>query len=206
MSHHSSIREKILVTSRHMFNEQGYARVTMRQIADALGISVGNLTYHFPKKSDIVFALMDDTFEHMISDERIVSLRQIDFLFSSMLDTLTHNAFFFLDDEFSDNERHQLHNGHLRERLISGLNDLANARLFLPSFTPEVCQTVVTLLLMTHLTWLHQTMRGAAPYAMSKEEFLRAHWTILRPYFSQEGLSEYDQMVRESPLYGAIDS
>ncbi|MDO5377363.1 MAG: TetR/AcrR family transcriptional regulator [Clostridia bacterium] len=191
----TAIQEKILANARRLFNEQGYAKVTMRQIADALGISVGNLTYHFPRKKDIAFALMDDTFEHIRPNDPIRSLRQIHDLFSSMLDTLTHNAFFFLDDDFSENDRHRLHNGYLREQLIAGLNGLAKAGLFLPSFTPDVCQTLVTLLLMTHLTWLHQTLRGAAPYAMSKEAFLQAHWFILRPYLSEKGLAEYRQLV-----------
>lgn len=85
-----STREKILAVSLRLFNEQGYHHVTMRAIADALSISVGNLTYHFAKKSDIVSALMDDVFEQMTatSDMPVESLTQIDRLFSMMLDTL----------------------------------------------------------------------------------------------------------------------
>ena len=56
----SSTREKILAVSLRLFNEQGYRNVTMRAIADALSISVGNLTYHFAKKQDIVAALKQE--------------------------------------------------------------------------------------------------------------------------------------------------
>lgn len=45
-----STREKILAVSLRLFNEQGYHHVTMRAIADALSISVGNLTYHLQKE------------------------------------------------------------------------------------------------------------------------------------------------------------
>ena len=57
-----STKERILAASLALFNERGYGNVTMRMIADSLSISVGNLTYHFPKKQDIVNALMDESF------------------------------------------------------------------------------------------------------------------------------------------------
>lgn len=51
-------REKILVTALEMFNESGLHAVGVREIAKKLSISVGNLTYHFPKKEDIVTEIL----------------------------------------------------------------------------------------------------------------------------------------------------
>ena len=114
----SSTREKILAVSLRLFNEQGYRNVTMRAIADALSISVGNLTYHFAKKQDIVAALMDDVFAQMTAtaDMPAASLAQIDSLFSMMLDTLERCAFFFLDNELKQENGplHLAHHTHLR--------------------------------------------------------------------------------------------
>lgn len=47
-------KNKIAQESERLFNTYGYSGVTMRQIADACGISVGNLTYHYPKKEDLL--------------------------------------------------------------------------------------------------------------------------------------------------------
>jgi AcrR family transcriptional regulator len=50
-------RERILESARRLFNKEGYFNVRMRAIAEEEGISVGNLTYHFKKKREILLAL-----------------------------------------------------------------------------------------------------------------------------------------------------
>lgn len=47
-------RDKILETSLHLFNIHGIDPVTVRHVAKEMGISHGNLCYHFPKKEDII--------------------------------------------------------------------------------------------------------------------------------------------------------
>ena len=50
-------KEKILHSASSLFNEHGFTQVGMRAIAKKAGISLGNLTYHFQLKDDIVWAL-----------------------------------------------------------------------------------------------------------------------------------------------------
>ena len=52
-------RDRILDTCRILFNERGPAEVTTAEIATAVGISEGNLHYHFRRKELIVVALFD---------------------------------------------------------------------------------------------------------------------------------------------------
>lgn len=50
-------KERILSTALSLFNERGIASVTLRTIAQEMGISQGNLNYHFKKRDDILEAL-----------------------------------------------------------------------------------------------------------------------------------------------------
>ncbi|MCB2113379.1 MAG: TetR/AcrR family transcriptional regulator [Parvularculaceae bacterium] len=53
-------RDRILKTSLALFNNEGEAQVSTVDIAAVLGISPGNLYYHFKGKEAIIEALFDD--------------------------------------------------------------------------------------------------------------------------------------------------
>ena len=56
---------RILDASRRIFNQRGYAATTQAEIAAVVGISQGNLTYHFPTKRDLVTRLRDEARERI---------------------------------------------------------------------------------------------------------------------------------------------
>ena len=51
-------RRAILDMAKTLFSQQGYNAVSIGEIAGALGISKGNVTYHFKRKEDIMEALL----------------------------------------------------------------------------------------------------------------------------------------------------
>jgi AcrR family transcriptional regulator len=55
-------RERILTTALELFNQSGTAAVSTNHIAEALGISPGNLYYHFRNKEAIIRALFEQQF------------------------------------------------------------------------------------------------------------------------------------------------
>lgn len=55
-------RRIILENSYELFARQGYSATSMRQIADACGIQLGNLSYYFKKKEDLFMYFYKELF------------------------------------------------------------------------------------------------------------------------------------------------
>lgn len=56
----SKAKQSICDAAVKLFNEQGYSSVSLRQIASEAGTTIGNLTYHFAKKDDLLQAILSD--------------------------------------------------------------------------------------------------------------------------------------------------
>ncbi len=56
-------KDLILDTARQLFNESGTAAVSTNHMAEALGISSGNLYYHFRNKEEIIRAIFEQLFQ-----------------------------------------------------------------------------------------------------------------------------------------------
>lgn len=75
-------KEKILVEARKLFNEQGIADVSIRQIAKAAGISHGNLLYHFKSREEVVGALHGQLLHEAMTINEQLSQTDFDLLTS----------------------------------------------------------------------------------------------------------------------------
>ncbi|MCF1428276.1 MAG: TetR/AcrR family transcriptional regulator [Shewanella sp.] len=60
-------RDKIILASLELFNEQGERTITTNHIAAHLGISPGNLYYHFRNKEDIIRSIFSQYEQHLES-------------------------------------------------------------------------------------------------------------------------------------------
>ncbi len=53
-------RDKIIGTSRELFNQMGFGAPTLYTLSQRIGISRGNLTYYFKTKEDLLYALVEE--------------------------------------------------------------------------------------------------------------------------------------------------
>lgn len=95
-------KEKILATALKLFNQEGLANIKLRRIATEMGISQGNLNYHFKKRSDIVeglyfqlLELMDKGMDAYIQDK--ITLKTLFVHSKHLINNFYDYRFFMLD-------------------------------------------------------------------------------------------------------------
>jgi AcrR family transcriptional regulator len=95
-------RERILETALAQFNRFGEPNITTADIADEMGISPGNLYYHFHNKDEIVaelFAAFERAADDVLAvpEERTVSVEDLWLLLHLLFEAMWHHRFLFRD-------------------------------------------------------------------------------------------------------------
>lgn len=93
-------KQKILQTALELFNERGSGNVSTRHIAEDLGISPGNLYYHYANKEDIIRALfgeLDKTSDeaYNFSLDAPLTLERVAHMLSVTFDIVWRYRFFY---------------------------------------------------------------------------------------------------------------
>lgn len=95
-------KELILNTALELFNREGLSKVTLRTIASKMGISQGNLNYHFKKRETIIESLyfrLVERIDQQISkhEDHMVGLESLLRISSMMMESFFEYRFFMLD-------------------------------------------------------------------------------------------------------------
>ena len=88
-------REKILHCAEDLFRQKGYNGVSLRDIAEAAGIRVGNLTYYYPRKEQLVEAIFSRRHGNVLTPERLGSAAEFEAYFRHLLSVQRRSAFYF---------------------------------------------------------------------------------------------------------------
>ena len=64
-------RERILKTAIETFNEKGFGAVNLLEVAQLMGISRGNLTYHFKTKEVLLEAIVKEMWAKIENEKKV---------------------------------------------------------------------------------------------------------------------------------------
>ena len=189
-----NIKKEIISNSRKLFNTHGYHEVTMRMIANKCNISVGNLTYYYAKKKDIMKELLESG-EPQSSLDTINSLQDLYHFIYVMVDGVRKNHFFFsssemqsLDSDFFEANKNNV--TKLHQEFMNCLLQLQNKKIISSSMQREEIETYVSTLMLAHLSWANEENKNSSYTSLSFEEFILSHFILLKPYLTKKGLKE----------------
>lgn len=194
-----NIKAIILETSRQLFNQHSYASVTMRDIANACHISVGNLTYHFPHKADILCALMEEIQPN--SSTPIQNLQNLYQYLKDMILGVKKNAFFFSVNNMQhlDETCFLASKGNvdkLRATLIAALKNFRANGLLSNTLTDNSITSIVSFWMLSHLSWANEDNHESIYKQTALDEFLLQHFDLLVPYFTDNAATEFEYISK----------
>ncbi|MBV7339415.1 TetR/AcrR family transcriptional regulator [Chloroflexi bacterium TSY] len=152
-------RDRILNTARTLFNERGTAAVSTNHIAAALGISPGNLYYHFRNKEEIIAALFEKLFatwgeRSLLPADRLPVLADFDAALAATYQLIWEYRFAYREMAVLLQKDPKIHAGYLemRRRGYEGFAALVDTLVHAGVLTrPETEQELIAL---TELCWI----------------------------------------------------
>lgn len=199
----STIKQAIMDTARQLFSIQGFQDTSMRDIAAALNISVGNLTYHYKKKEDLIEAIILEDHQKYQKPAPLVTLKDFNLLLHKVIVQKKSRPYYY---------KHYVQLSQIcpaiYEIQVSILRDLSDVlKTSFENFThsgilkKEFCQEygkiaeIIMALLVHGLTDFHQVQAG------EKDTFrLDCIWSIIIPCLSEQGMIEYQLLFpQEAP-------
>ncbi|HKK77508.1 MAG TPA: TetR family transcriptional regulator [Saprospiraceae bacterium] len=197
-------KQKILNAARKLFNTFGYSQVTIRMIATELGMSSGNLNYHFRKREDILEALYFEMVE--VFDQRIQQLERQNFSLKSMkldiqtsMQRMIDYRFFWTDLYFllKDHPKIRFHFEQAKKDRIKGshfvFDYFIQHQLLLPPSFPEEHALLIERMIDYSNTWLYASglYKTRKDPAVLVEEASQHLLLMLFPYLSPEGRQQF---------------
>lgn len=196
-------RDKIIQASIALFNEQGERNVTTNHIAAHLGISPGNLYYHFRNKEDIILSIYEeyarnlllDTFPKVSSD--VKPLDAIILYMDAVFQMLLKFRFFYsnlpvlLDKNPSLREKYVEVQHSIAERVSQLLISLRNANII--NFQDEELPDMVSILRIINTFWVSFYQTQNIDNEINDSVFYQGVLkilVILRPYTTEEAMPE----------------
>lgn len=196
-----NIKENILMVSRELFNEKGFHNVSMRDIAKANNIRVGNLTYHYPHKLDILCALLHNG-QPSNDIDSINDLHGLCEYLQQMIEGVIDNRFFFTYPEMQSitEEAYKINKEtvqQFRTHLLHFLKQLKKNEILSSSLKEDDMKIIVSFWMLSHLSYGRENIQNSTYTNDSFNLFLLNHFTLLKPYLTSAGLKEYKQLKKE---------
>lgn len=196
-------KERIITSAIDLFNEQGVINVRLQNIADELGISVGNLAYHFKNKEAIVskaYEKIGEELSAILSTYRASpDLRDMDQQLDAYYQFIGKYPFYFIDILEVKRNHPQLHEerkDYLYKMMIQFEKRIEYNKsrgIVFEGITDTVAAQVADNMCATVTFW--HTNKAIKDQDYGLTSFKTSVWTQLLPYLTKKGQQEYEMYI-----------
>lgn len=200
----SRTKERILDKAVELFNAQGIVNTSIRNIADALQISPGNITYHFKSKEEIIQHIQErnfSTIQSVLAQSERVGLEHFDKILDTVMLQQKQVRCFFADTM----NIVRYYPGVARKLAQNILTNLKTARalfdyfvgqgLLKPEKTEGIYDQLIHSILLVCVSWLkHTTLMATDDINFSEEYFRELLRNMLIPHLTEKGIEAYEKL------------
>ncbi len=199
-----STKDKIKKAAIVCFNHDGIANVRLQHIAEAANMSVGNMTYHFRTKEDIVRGIWEELEQAqriLLTEFRVLPLfEDIERLLDSTFRLQNEYAFFYLDMlemMRAYSEIQELYRQHLTWQIqqmhLAIEFNYARGAMIQPQTEPaNFTAQLAAQFWSTADTWKYRCSVQGLP-TDDYRAFRATIWNLFVPMFTEMGMLEYKQ-------------
>jgi AcrR family transcriptional regulator len=201
-------KDKILSMAIRMFNESGVQGITSRHIAAEMGISHGNLDYHYRTKEELLLAIYDkmraEASEAYSTKKPNSSSLEHFHRMVLELEEFQYRYRFFNLDVLEISRSFPLVNKKIQETLILRKQQtqqlfeefLKDGYVIFPD--EDVMERILHTIRMVITFWLSQ-LEVVSPYKFQqKGEMVRLVWNTFLPYLTPAGREEYERIMNST--------
>lgn len=204
-------RDKIIQASIDLFNEHGERNVTTNHIAAHLGISPGNLYYHFRNKEDIILSIYEEYAGKLLLDTFPIASPDIEPLdaiinyMDTVFQAMSRFRFFYanlpvlLDKNPSLREKYVEVQEYISKQVSDLLISLRDVDMI--AFEDEELPDLVSVLRIVNTFWLSfyqtQNLNPEIDSSVFFEGVLKI-FALIRPYTTPKALPDF---IKARDLY-----
>ena len=195
-------KEKIMKTATQAFNEKSYGAVNLKELAQRIGISRGNLAYHFKDKELLLEAIVAEMWGK-IREEKLKAKQAMSF---KNLRSLTHlyytfqqeYAFIFLDTHVTNHPIVKEQFRVMVEQSISDFEDIIAFGIQVKNLKeeahPGTYKNLAFTVWMIGFYWLSQQITRGYKTVADAEKVI---WSLVLPHMTKKGITAFKE------FYGA---
>lgn len=200
--------DRIIEASVNSFNAEGVSRISLRAIADKIGISHGNLAYHFANKSailDEIYTRMEAEMNDAVYPGGALTLRHYHAMLQRISAFHERYRFFYLDMLEITRRYPQVIKRYRKtvarrfeeyDRLMA---DLVGKGLVKKEPAPGFYRSLFRSIWVMSTFWLqHRTILGENHPVIDAGSDIRHVWEIMLPYLTAKGLREFKMICADA--------